>query len=78
MYNFSQLWRVPQAGAPDTPVRRLFRGIATIDEDGLPGHPPSFRHKEADMRGDVLDIRQAGLAEGRQGGGGFMISHGLF
>lgn len=42
----------------------LFCGVTTIDQNGLAGHPPAFRHHETDPWHDIFNIRQARFREG--------------
>jgi len=42
----------------------LFCGVATIDQNGLAGHPPAFRHNEADPWRDIFNICKSGFGEG--------------
>lgn len=42
----------------------LFGRVSAIDENGLTGNPPAIGNEEADKGDDILNIRQARLAEG--------------
>ncbi|KAG0740283.1 hypothetical protein G6F24_017063 [Rhizopus arrhizus] len=54
-------------------VAALLGGVPTVDQDGLPGHPPAVSDKEAAPRHDVGDVGQASAGECRQRRRGLVV-----
>src|SRR5690606_36321371 len=72
----SRTWNFKRiSNLPKRPWPTLSGGVAAIDQNRLPGHPPAIADQVADEGHHVLKVGQAGRTEGRERRRSLVVGH---